>query len=138
MADILVAQFEIESDSKGSARAAAYLENLTAINSTLYVLAVGTYKRESGSAYIVIITSAGAMTPLGSTALVSPGAGEQTVIAVSAEIESGGSANFAKALNAAVAAFSTDSPPYALTKFVSLSINVRNSGSSYATAILAS
>ncbi len=134
MADIVVRQFEIESDAKGSARAAAQLAADILAGIAEYVLAVGTYKRESGSAFIVVVTSAGAMTPLGATGLT----GDQNVIAVTAEIESGGAANFAAALNAAVANVAHDSPPTALTKFVSLTINSRTSGSSFATAILAS
>ncbi len=134
MADIVVRQFEIESDAKGSARAAAQLAADVLAGTAEYVLAIGTYKRESGSAFLVVITSAGAMQPLLGTALT----GDQNIVAVTAEIESGGAANFAAALNAAVASYLHDSPPTALTKFVSLSINVRSGGSAYATAILAS
>lgn len=133
MADILVQQFEIENDAKGASRAAAYIEAQLLSGAATKVLAVESYKRESGSAFLVIVMAT-TMSKYTGTAI----GGDQQVVAVTAEIESGGAANFAKALNAAVSNFAAGSPPFPLTNFVSLNINYRNAGSAYATAILAS
>lgn len=133
MADIIVRQFEIESDAKGSARAAAQLTTDLGDAAAEYVLGTATYKRESGSAFLVIVTSASAMTQNGAASLANA-----HVVAVTAEIESAGAANLASAINAAVTAAALQSPPVVLSKFVSLTVNNRTSGSSYATALLAS
>lgn len=133
MADIIVQQFEIENDAKGAPRAAAYIAAQLLSGAATKVLAVESYKRESGSAFLVIVMST-TMNKYDGAAI----GGDQQVVAVTAEIESGGAANFAKALNAAVSNFAAGSPPFPLTNFVSLNINRRDGGSAYATAILAS
>ena len=133
MADIIVQQFEIQSDAKGASRAAAYIAAQLLSGAATKVLAIETYSRESGSEFMVIVMA----TNMNRYAGASLG-GDQQVVAVTAEIESGGAANFAKALNAAVSNYASGSPAIPLTVFVSLNIARRNSGSAYATAILAS
>lgn len=88
------------------------------------VLAVARYQRESGASFIVII--------MGTTATKDNGASlaNKEVQAVTAEIESGGVANLAKALNAAEG-FSV-----ALTNIISLTIARRDSGSAFATVLM--
>jgi hypothetical protein len=127
MADILVNQFEVENDSKGSARAAQWIQDRLAGAlglSATKVLAVARYDRESGAAFIVII--------MGTTATKDNGASlaNKEVQAITAEIESGGVANLAKALNAAEG-FSVS-----LTNIISLTISRRESGSAFATVLM--
>jgi hypothetical protein len=133
MADIIVQQFEIQSDAKGAARAAAYIAAQLLSGAATKVLAIETYSRESGSEFMVVVMATTMNKYVGAAI-----GGDQQVVAVTAEIESGGVINFAKALNAAVSNFAAGSPPFPLTNFISLNIARRNSGSAYATAILAS
>lgn len=133
MADIIVQQFEIESDAKGASRAAAYIAAQLLSGAATKVLSMESYSRESGSTFLVIVMATN-MNKYAGAAI----GGDQQVVAVTAEIESGGAANFAKLLNAAVSNYASGSPAIPLTNWIGMTIARRQSGSAYATAILAS
>jgi hypothetical protein len=123
-ADIVVNQFEVGNDAKGSARAAAWIQaRLSGVSpAASKVLATARYDRETGASFLVIV--------MGTTSTAQQPSAHGTVAAVVAEIESAGVASLATAMNAAEA----NSVP--LTNLVSFTVASRKSGSAFATAIM--
>lgn len=123
---VVVNQFEIGNDAKGAARAAQWIHDringaggITAST----VLATATYDRETSARFLVIIMSS-------NVTVTSAPSATGPVVAVTAEIESAGAANLQTVMNAALAGSIN------LTKLVSFTVNRRESGSCFATAIL--
>jgi energy-converting hydrogenase Eha subunit E len=123
--NFIVNQFEIGNDAKGSARAAAWIQLQLQGGFYEEVLGVARYDRESGAAFLVIIMGSS------NTSVGQPTA-DGTVGAITTEIESGGVATLAAALNAAYAL------SVHLKNVVSFTVSRRESGSAYATVIISS
>jgi hypothetical protein len=118
--NIVCAQFEIEDDPSGLARASAFLLAQQYANANV-LIASDVYARESGTAFLVLITGEGE----------SIGPGTNTVfqvIEVEIEDDAGGLDLLQSQILAAVYA--------GLTHILSFHVTVRDSGSAFAVVIM--
>jgi len=121
--NVVCAQFEIGDDSKGPARAAAFLLAQQYANANV-LIASAVYTRESGTAFLVLVTAYGV------TAGTHPSGGNTVFQAIEVEIEDAakGLATFGSEVLAAAYA--------GLTYMVSFNVYRRESGIAFACAIM--